>query len=48
MAMDRVSGLDSCAEPEDCVIAYKLYLLTGMRHRNSKHSAGAPGSSGQA
>lgn len=30
--------LDSCAEPEDCVIAYKLYLLTGMRHRNLAHA----------
>lgn len=30
--------LDSCGEPEDCVIGYKLYLLTGMRHRNLAHA----------
>lgn len=30
--------LATCGEAEDCVIGYKLYLLTGMRHRNLVHA----------
>lgn len=30
--------LRACKETEDCVIAYKLFLLAGMRHRNLAHA----------
>ncbi len=30
--------LRACNETEDCVIAYKLFLLAGMRHRNLAHA----------